>query len=68
MAFEVGAKASNPLAMYLADIFTVHANIAGNPAVSIPFGNNSENLPIGMQLMGRRFEDADLLAISKSLS
>jgi aspartyl-tRNA(Asn)/glutamyl-tRNA(Gln) amidotransferase subunit A len=54
--------------MYLADIFTVHANIAGNPAVSIPFGNNSKNLPIGMQLMGRRFEDADLLAISKSLS
>jgi aspartyl-tRNA(Asn)/glutamyl-tRNA(Gln) amidotransferase subunit A len=68
VAFEVGAKASNPIAMYLADIFTVHANIAGNPAVSIPFGNNSENLPIGMQLMGRRFEDADLLAISKSLS
>ncbi|MFY8021522.1 MAG: amidase family protein, partial [Bacteroidia bacterium] len=67
VAFEVGAKSANPLAMYLADIFTVHANIAGNPAVSVPFGNNSENLPIGIQLMGRRFEDAELLAISNSL-
>lgn len=67
VAFEVGAKSANPLAMYLADIFTVHANIAGNPAVSVPFGNNSENLPIGIQLMGRRFDDAELLAISNSL-
>lgn len=68
VAFEVGAKSANPLAMYLADIFTVHANIAGNPAVTIPFGINSEELPIGVQLMGKCFEDAELLAIAESLS
>jgi aspartyl-tRNA(Asn)/glutamyl-tRNA(Gln) amidotransferase subunit A len=50
---------------YLADIFTVQASLAGNPAISIPAGNNSAGLPLGMQFLGRRFGEADLLAFSK---
>jgi aspartyl-tRNA(Asn)/glutamyl-tRNA(Gln) amidotransferase subunit A len=66
-AFKIGEKASNPIAMYLADVFTVHANIAGNPAISIPVGTNSEGLPIGVQLMGKDFDESGLLAFSKQL-
>ncbi len=68
VAFGIGEKASNPLAMYLADIFTVHANISGNPAISIPFGTDEMGMPIGMQLMASRSKDADLLAFTESLS
>ncbi|MBC7745767.1 MAG: Asp-tRNA(Asn)/Glu-tRNA(Gln) amidotransferase subunit GatA [Flavobacterium sp.] len=67
-AFKIGEKSDNPLAMYLADIFTVHANIAGNPAISIPNGLAKNGMPIGVQIMGRHFEDAALLALAKSLS
>ena len=67
-AFKIGEKADNPLAMYLADIFTVHANISGNPAISVPNGVDKNNLPIGIQIMGKHFEDADLLALAKNLA
>lgn len=60
-AFKIGEKASDPLQMYLADIFTVSANITGIPGLALPFGFTKENnLPLGFQLMGPRFSE-DLL-------
>jgi aspartyl-tRNA(Asn)/glutamyl-tRNA(Gln) amidotransferase subunit A len=61
-AFKLGERVSDPLQMYLADIFTVSANLAGLPAVSVPCGFTSSNLPIGLQLTGRMFDEATLLA------
>jgi aspartyl-tRNA(Asn)/glutamyl-tRNA(Gln) amidotransferase subunit A len=58
-AFEMNAV-KDPIKMYLQDIFTVHANLTGNPAISIPFGVHSNELPFGIQLMARDFEE-DLL-------
>jgi aspartyl-tRNA(Asn)/glutamyl-tRNA(Gln) amidotransferase subunit A len=66
-AFKIGEKSNNPIQMYLADIFTVHANIVGIPAISFPFGNDKENMPIGMQLMANHKEDAKLLAMVKNI-
>jgi aspartyl-tRNA(Asn)/glutamyl-tRNA(Gln) amidotransferase subunit A len=66
-AFKIGEKSENPLAMYLADIFTVHANIAGNPALSIPYGKDREGLPIGIQLMAPIGKDSDLLKLASLL-
>jgi aspartyl-tRNA(Asn)/glutamyl-tRNA(Gln) amidotransferase subunit A len=61
-AFKLGERVSDPLQMYLADVFTVSANLAGLPAVSVPCGFTSTNLPIGLQLTGRMFDEATLLA------
>jgi len=66
--FKLGEKASDPIAMYLADLFTVQANIAGGPAISIPAGTNSSGLPFGMQLMAAHFREADLLRFADYLS
>mgnify|MGYP003704670391 CR=1 FL=1 len=59
--FRLGEKTDDPLQMYLADIFTVSANLAGLPGISVPCGFSSERLPIGLQLLGRRFDEATLL-------
>lgn len=61
VAFEIGTRSNNPLEMYLADICTVSINIAGLPAISIPCGVDSKNMPIGMQLIGNRFEEEKIL-------
>ena len=61
VAFEMGTKSSNPLEMYLADICTVPVNIAGLPGISIPCGVDSKGMPIGMQLIGNRFEEEKIL-------
>ena len=61
VAFEMGTKSNNPLEMYLADICTVSVNIAGLPGISIPCGVNSDNMPIGMQLIGNKFEEEKIL-------
>ncbi|RMG26410.1 MAG: Asp-tRNA(Asn)/Glu-tRNA(Gln) amidotransferase subunit GatA [Bacteroidetes bacterium] len=66
-AFDLGEKTSDPVAMFLADIFTVHANLAGIPAISLPLGSHSSQLPFGIQLMAPHFEEARLLAFSKQL-
>jgi aspartyl-tRNA(Asn)/glutamyl-tRNA(Gln) amidotransferase subunit A len=68
VAFEFGAKSKDPIAMYMQDIFTVHANLTGNPAISIPCGKESTTgLPFGMQVTARHKEDNDLFAFSKTL-
>ena len=62
-AFKIGEKSNDPIQMYLADIFTVHANIVGIPAISFPYGIDNEKMPIGLQLMANNKEDAKLLAM-----
>lgn len=66
-AFKFGENSADPVAMYLEDIFTVHANLAGTPAISIPLGTNSENMPFGIQLMAPAFKEADMFAFSAQL-
>ncbi|KTC65918.1 aspartyl/glutamyl-tRNA amidotransferase subunit A (plasmid) [Legionella adelaidensis] len=66
-AFKIGEKVSNPTQRYLADIFTVGANLAGLPALSIPAGFNKQGLPIGLQLMGAHFNDAFILQVGHFL-
>ena len=66
-AFKIGEKSSDPIQMYLADIFTVHANIVGIPAISFPYGTDHENMPIGLQLMANHKEEAKLLAMVKNI-
>ena len=61
VAFGIGTKSENPLEMYLSDICTVSVNIAGLPAISIPCGVNSEKMPIGMQIIGNKFEEEKIL-------
>lgn len=59
--FKIGEKTDDPLAMYLGDIFTVTINLAGVPAISVPCGQSSEGLPIGLQLIGNHFDEPRLL-------
>jgi aspartyl-tRNA(Asn)/glutamyl-tRNA(Gln) amidotransferase subunit A len=61
VAFDIGTKSSNPMEMYLSDICTVPVNIAGVPAISIPCGVDSNNMPIGMQLIGNYFDEETIL-------
>lgn len=60
-AFKIGERSSDPLAMYLSDIYTVSANLAGIPAISVPCGISSEGLPIGLQLMGNFWDESLIL-------
>ena len=66
-AFELGQEYQDPTVMYLEDIFTVQANIAGIPAISLPLGTHSNGLPTGIQVMANRFEEEKLLAFSYAL-
>ncbi len=67
VAFKLGEHTKNPLEMYLADLFTVQASVAGIPAISIPYGEDQEGMPIGLQLMADAFEEEKLLAFSKHI-
>jgi aspartyl-tRNA(Asn)/glutamyl-tRNA(Gln) amidotransferase subunit A len=60
-AFRLGERVADPLQMYLADVFTVSANLAGLPAISVPCGFTRDGLPIGLQLTGRMFDEATLV-------
>ena len=63
-AFKIGEKTTDPLEMYLSDIYTTSANLAGIPGINIPIGKDSTGLPIGMQLMANQFNEIDLLKMS----
>jgi len=66
-AFKLGEKLSDPLAMYLSDVFTISANLAAIPAISIPCGRDAGGLPIGLQIMGPAWSEATLFAAAARL-
>ncbi len=66
-AFTIGENTSDPIKMYLADVMTVPASLAGLPAISVPAGTTNEGLPVGVQLMSQRKNDAELLALARSM-
>jgi aspartyl-tRNA(Asn)/glutamyl-tRNA(Gln) amidotransferase subunit A len=63
-AFKLGEKVGDPLAMYLADVYTVTANLAGIPGISIPCGETKEKLPIGLQILGKHFDEGTILRVA----
>jgi len=63
-AFRLGEKSNDPLSMYLADIYTVTADLAGIPGISLPCGETKEKLPIGLQILGRHFDESTILRIA----
>ncbi len=65
--FTLGEKLDDPLAMYLADIYTVTANLSGVPAISVPAGFTSQNMPVGMQIIGKPYDEATILGVSQKL-
>lgn len=67
VAFEFGTKTKDPMAMYLNDVFTIPTNLAGDPAVSVPFGTGEAGLPIGVQLLGPGRSEAQLFAAARVL-
>jgi aspartyl-tRNA(Asn)/glutamyl-tRNA(Gln) amidotransferase subunit A len=67
VAFAFGEKTGNPMAMYLSDVFTIPTNLAGEAALSVPFGTGEAGLPIGVQLLGPGRSEAQLLAAARVL-
>jgi aspartyl-tRNA(Asn)/glutamyl-tRNA(Gln) amidotransferase subunit A len=65
-AFKIGENMDDPLVMYMADIFTVLASLTGIPAIAIPLGNNTEGLPLSVQLMAKHFGEQDLLSLAQT--
>ena len=63
-AFKIGEMADDPLTMYLSDIFTISANLAGIPGISVPCGFSSEGLPMGLQIMARHFDEGKLFKVA----
>jgi aspartyl-tRNA(Asn)/glutamyl-tRNA(Gln) amidotransferase subunit A len=66
-AFHMGEKTRDPLAMYLGDVFTLPANLAGIPAVSLPYGVSVKGLPIGVQILGNHFDEETVLRAAFAL-
>jgi aspartyl-tRNA(Asn)/glutamyl-tRNA(Gln) amidotransferase subunit A len=66
-AFKLGEKVDDPLAMYLADIFTVTADLAGIPGISVPCGETREKLPVGLQILGKHFDEATILRVAQAV-
>jgi aspartyl-tRNA(Asn)/glutamyl-tRNA(Gln) amidotransferase subunit A len=64
VAFNLGEKIEDPLKMYLSDVFTISANLAGIPGISIPCGFNKNSLPIGLQILGKPFDEKTILRIA----
>jgi aspartyl-tRNA(Asn)/glutamyl-tRNA(Gln) amidotransferase subunit A len=65
-AFKIGEKISDPLSMYLSDIYTVTANLAGIPAISVPCGFTPEGMPVGLQVLANQFEESTLLRLAEA--
>jgi aspartyl-tRNA(Asn)/glutamyl-tRNA(Gln) amidotransferase subunit A len=66
-AFKLGEKTGDPLAMYLADIYTVTGDLAGVPGISVPCGKTVTGLPIGLQILGRHFEESTVLRVARAV-
>ena len=66
-AFKLGEKSSDPLQMYLSDIFTIATNLAGVPGICVPFGSDESGLPVGMQLQAPMWADTRLLQAAAGL-
>ena len=66
-AFRLGEKLDDPLAMYLSDIFTLPANLAGIPGISVPCGFSEDGLPIGLQILGKHFDEETLIKVAYNL-
>jgi len=66
-AFKIGERSSDPLTMYLNDIFTTSTNLAGLPGMSVPFGLSQQGLPIGVQLTAGHFEEQKMLNVGLAL-
>jgi aspartyl-tRNA(Asn)/glutamyl-tRNA(Gln) amidotransferase subunit A len=66
-AFKLGEKTADPLAMYLADIYTVTADLAGVPGISVPCGQTKPGLPIGLQILGRHFDEGTVLRLAHAV-
>ena len=66
-AFKLGEKSDDPVAMYLADIYTVTASLAGICGVSVPCGKSLAGLPIGMQILGRHFDEATIFRVGQAV-
>jgi len=64
VAFKIGAKAADPVQMYLNDIYTIPANLAGLPGMSIPCGFGRDNLPVGLHIVGNYFSEAKMLNVA----
>ena len=62
-AFKMGERLADPLTMYLSDIYTISVNLSGIPAVSVPCGFTEEGLPVGLQIMGKAFDEAIILSL-----
>ena len=67
-AFKLGEHTSNPIEMYLGDLFSVQANVVGVPAISVPCGKDDQGLPIGLQVVADDFEESKLLHFSNFLT
>jgi aspartyl-tRNA(Asn)/glutamyl-tRNA(Gln) amidotransferase subunit A len=67
VAYKIGEKTEDPLAMYMGDIFTVFANLTGLPAISLPVFKHSSNLPFGVQAMAKQFNELTLAHFSQRL-
>jgi aspartyl-tRNA(Asn)/glutamyl-tRNA(Gln) amidotransferase subunit A len=67
-AFTIGEKTEDPLQMYLADVFTVQANVVGNPAIAVPNGFDQQGMPIGIQIMAPYFGEEKMLAFADYLT
>ncbi|HLY06888.1 MAG TPA: Asp-tRNA(Asn)/Glu-tRNA(Gln) amidotransferase subunit GatA [Rhizomicrobium sp.] len=66
-AFAIGEKTADPIAMYLNDVFTVTANLAGLPAISVPVGLSTEGLPLGLQVIAKAFDEAGVLRVGRAI-
>jgi aspartyl-tRNA(Asn)/glutamyl-tRNA(Gln) amidotransferase subunit A len=66
-AFKIGEKSDDPLAMYLADIYTVTADLVGIPGISVPCGQTKTGLPIGLQILGKHFDEGTVLRVAQAV-
>jgi len=66
-AFKAGEKSDDPLQMYLSDVYTTSANLAGIPGISIPCGSDKQGLPIGLQILGKPFDETTVLKVADFL-